>query len=165
MGSTAVVCLRVDGQLYISWVGDSEACLVKRSQDVLKFVDCHKPKFESERLRIEAKGGTVTEFNGMYRVNGSLAVSRAFGDIRLKSVVTAEPETSSYRMQGDEHFMVIACDGLWDVMTPSDIEEYVDDYVNLNGFTEGLGESLKTAARKRGSTDNVTILFLVFPSS
>jgi len=162
MGSTGVVCLGVNGHMYISWVGDSEACLVKKSQDVLKFVECHKPKFESERLRIEEKGGFVTELNGVYRVNGALAVSRAFGDIRLKAAVTAEPDTSTYKLQGEENYMVVACDGLWDVVSPFDIEEFVDNYVNSEGSIEGVTGALKAMARQRHSTDNITILYVQF---
>lgn len=46
MGSTGVVVVIFGTQMYIAWVGDSEACLVSNKGDVFKFVDCHKPKYE-----------------------------------------------------------------------------------------------------------------------
>ena len=104
----------------------------------------------------------MTEMNGLGRVNGMLAVSRAFGDIGLKAVVTAEPEISTYAMKGGENFLLLACDGLWDVMSPFDVEEYTDNYVTRKGSTEGITMELTREARRRGSTDNVTLLFVKF---
>jgi len=162
MGSTAVVMLIIGDQMYVCWVGDSEACLVNKGGDVFPFVTCHKPKFESERQRIEQKGGFVTEVNGLFRVNGLLAVSRAFGDLQLKSVVTAEPELASYKFKGDENYLLLACDGLWDVLSPFDVEELIDNHKSkFNGY-DGVTKQLNTEARRRASTDNITIVFVNF---
>ncbi len=54
----------------------------------------------------------------MSRVNGSLAVSRAFGDYSLKRAgVTAQPYQTHVVLQPQHKFCVVGCDGVWDVMT------------------------------------------------
>jgi len=88
--------------LYVGWVGDTEASLIKKGGDVLKFVTCHKASSVSEQQRILAAGGTISEVNGMLRVNGMLAVSRAFGDQTLYPYVNAVPEIASYTIKGEE---------------------------------------------------------------
>jgi protein phosphatase PTC1 len=52
-------------------------------------------------------------------VNGVLAISRALGDHMLKenNVVTAEPFTTATELVDDDAFLIMACDGLWDVMS------------------------------------------------
>lgn len=49
-----------------------------------------------ERTRIEAGGGFISR----NRVMGILAIARSFGDYSLKRFVTAEPFTSSTKIQG-----------------------------------------------------------------
>ncbi|CAF4938600.1 unnamed protein product [Pieris macdunnoughi] len=75
---------------------------------------------EDERKRIEASGGTVMYW-GTWRVNGQLAVSRAIGDAQYKPYVIAHPEQAALDLDGDEDFLVIACDGLWDVVSEDEV--------------------------------------------
>jgi serine/threonine protein phosphatase PrpC len=76
----------------------------------------------SQARRIIAAGGWV-EFN---RVNGNLALSRALGDFVFKrnedmpaeeQIVTANPDIITRDLTPDVEFMVLACDGIWDVMS------------------------------------------------
>merc|ERR1719495_3101935 len=69
-------------------------------------------------------GGLVLYMNG-WRVNGQLAVSRAIGDLEHKPFVTGEAEYEEYEMEGDEEFLILACDRLWDVVEPTDAVECV----------------------------------------
>lgn len=80
-GTTAVCALLrpKDKTLYIAWVGDSQALLVRQGR-VYQCVHPHKPEREDEKLRIQEKGGTVIHW-GVWRVNGQLAVSRAIGEV------------------------------------------------------------------------------------
>ena len=81
----------------------------------------HKPFNAEERRRIEAAGGCVS----MKRVDGELAVSRALGDFSFKDAdmapelckVTAHPDVTVELRHSDDEFIVLACDGIWDVMT------------------------------------------------
>ncbi|KAL6529676.1 hypothetical protein OROGR_015299 [Orobanche gracilis] len=60
------------------------------------------------------KGGFVESGNGVWRVLGSLAVSRGIGDHYLKQWVTAEPETKVLKLEPEHEFLLLASDGLWD---------------------------------------------------
>lgn len=90
----------------------------------------HKPSNESEAKRIVAAGGWV-EFN---RVNGNLALSRALGDFVFKrnekksaeeQIVTAYPDVVVKDIREDLEFIVLACDGIWDVMTNEEVVQFV----------------------------------------
>ncbi len=76
----------------------------------------HKPNVKEERSRIEAAGGVVV-WAGTWRVGGVLAVSRAFGDRPLKRYVIATPAVAEESLTGEDEFLLLASDGLWDVMT------------------------------------------------
>lgn len=80
-----------------------------------------------EQQRIVDAGGFVT-FNGVWRVAGVLATSRAFGDYPLKQrrFVTVEPEFRVYDIQESKpHFIIMATDGLWDVFSNEDAVRFI----------------------------------------
>lgn len=54
-------------------------------------------------------------------MNGRLAVSRAIGDYGLKDVVIAEPDIRELTLTGNEDFLILACDGLWDFAPEDDV--------------------------------------------
>ena len=90
----------------------------------------HKPNNELETKRILAAGGWV-EFN---RVNGNLALSRALGDFVFKKnenkkaedqIVTAYPDVEMKDLTSDHEFIVLACDGIWDVLSNEEVLEFV----------------------------------------
>lgn len=78
--------------------------------------DDHKPNRESERKRIEGEGGVVI-WAGTWRVGGVLAVSRAFGDRQLKKFVIATPDVRYEAVAEGEETIILASDGLWDVVS------------------------------------------------
>lgn len=53
-------------------------------------------------------------YRGVWRVQGSLAVSRGIGDRHLKQWITAEPETKVLSINSDCEFLILASDGLWE---------------------------------------------------
>ncbi|CAK5008995.1 unnamed protein product [Meloidogyne enterolobii] len=84
---------------------------------------------EEESKRIFAAGGWV-EFN---RVNGNLALSRALGDFAFKAnknlsareqIVTACPEVETCTITVEHEFIILACDGIWDVMTSQEVIDF-----------------------------------------
>lgn len=110
-------------------VGDSRAIASVRGH-VQQLSFDHKPNNESETKRIVAAGGWV-EFN---RVNGNLALSRALGDFVFKKnekkrpeeqIVTAMPDVEVREISDDHEFIVIACDGIWDVLSNEEVLEFV----------------------------------------
>ena len=115
VGSTAVVAVVGEQRVLVANCGDSRAVLCRDGAPVVLSSD-HKPDRPDELERIEAAGGRVIFWEGA-RVLGVLAMSRAIGDGYLKPFVTAVPEvTVTDRAAGDE-CLILASDGLWDVVT------------------------------------------------
>ena len=68
----------------------------------------HKPGLPSETARIEAAGGVVWRRGGVDRVNGALAVSRAFGDLCMGAgVISAEPGVTCTHLGDDDEFVIL----------------------------------------------------------
>lgn len=115
VGSTAVVAVVTPDKIIVSNCGDSRAVLC-RSGVAVQLSDDHKPDRADELKRIQAAGGRVIYWEGA-RVLGVLAMSRAIGDNYLKPYVISEPEvTIMDRTAGDE-CLILASDGLWDVVS------------------------------------------------
>ncbi|MQL98624.1 hypothetical protein Taro_031326 [Colocasia esculenta] len=114
VGSTAVVALVDRQHIIVANCGDSRAVLGNNGISVLLSED-HKPDRVDELARIEEAGGRVVFLNGA-RVHGILAMSRALGDKYLKPWVISEPEMTVTRRTPEDEFLVIASDGLWDVV-------------------------------------------------
>jgi len=98
--------------------------------------------------------------NTIARVNGILGVSRAFGDFELEKYITCEPDVFKITMdEFQNNYIVVACDGLWDVVEDSVViklvsewfEEHVDD-------VEGACKKLRDLAFSNGSTDNISVV-------
>ncbi|XP_064117081.1 LOW QUALITY PROTEIN: mucin-2-like [Macrobrachium nipponense] len=161
-GTTAVVALVREKRLVVAWLGDSQALLVRRRNPV-RMVEPHKPELPVERERVEEMGGCVINIQGTWRVLGQLAVSRAIGDADYKPYVSSECDIKSLEIEGDEDFLILACDGLWDTLSAEDAVNVVYAYLtHNNGDTDGVGRCLVEAARSTGSEDNITavVVFL-----
>eukprot|EP00240_Pyramimonas_obovata_P005245 CAMPEP_0118926682 /NCGR_PEP_ID=MMETSP1169-20130426/4312_1 /TAXON_ID=36882 /ORGANISM="Pyramimonas obovata, Strain CCMP722" /LENGTH=409 /DNA_ID=CAMNT_0006868279 /DNA_START=147 /DNA_END=1373 /DNA_ORIENTATION=- len=127
-GATAVVVLLKDGTLTLGNAGDCRAVLSERGFAQALSQD-HRPDCESEKGRIEARGGAVVSWCGMSRVQGVLGVTRAFGDRDLKSYITAEPDVTAQRLGPESEFVVLATDGLWDFVGNQEAVDLVRDHV------------------------------------
>ncbi|KAL5705233.1 protein-serine/threonine phosphatase [Ranunculus cassubicifolius] len=121
-GSTAVTAIVINSEkLWVANVGDSRAVLSKGGKAIQMSVD-HEPN--TERGSIENRGGFVSNMPGdVPRVNGQLAVSRAFGDKSLKSHLRCDPDVRNEDINSATDFLILASDGLWKVM---DNQEAVD---------------------------------------
>ena len=129
----------------------------------------HKPNLPEEAARVRAMGGDVRCVQGCWRVMRPgaatmLAVSRALGDSVLKPVVSCVPFTASRTLSPRDRFVLIASDGVWDVI---DDDQAVGLAAELAGSAPGadraavpraVAEGLVQAALRLGSTDNVTVL-------
>jgi len=97
------------------------------------------------------------------RVEGTLAISRAFGDFYLKmpyklcDIVSSEPYISTHQL--DEHckYVIIACDGLWDVCTHDEAAKLVNQWVKDGKTIDETSQLLVEYALSEGSSDNVTV--------
>ncbi|KAM7276113.1 hypothetical protein ACFE04_017979 [Oxalis oulophora] len=173
VGSTAVVALIFPTHIIVSNCGDSRAVLCRGKMAVPLSVD-HKPDREDELARIEAAGGKVINWMGS-RVCGVLAMSRSIGDRYLKPSVIPDPEvTFSPRVKEDE-CLILASDGLWDVITNEEACEVARRRILLwhkkNGdnrltnrgegvdpAAQAAAEYLSRLALQRGSKDNISII-------
>jgi len=138
-GSTSVMTLISNAHIVCANTGDSRAVLSREATAVALSHD-HKPYNPEEKERIENAGSHV-KFN---RVNGDLAVSRALGDFVYKrcetvsakdQAVTAFPEMISLERHGKDEFIVLACDGIWDVMSSQEVVDKVREML-LHGRPE-----------------------------
>ncbi|XP_078670201.1 protein phosphatase 1G-like isoform X2 [Branchiostoma floridae x Branchiostoma belcheri] len=129
-GTTAVVALLSQEKLYVGNAGDSRCVLCRAGRAIDMSID-HKPEDDEERDRILKAGGKVTQDG---RVNGGLNLSRAIGDhcykrnedLPLKDqMITSLPDVRTIDMQQDDEFMVLACDGIWNVLTSQQVVDFV----------------------------------------
>lgn len=135
-GSTAVGILLSPDHFFFINCGDSRAVLYRNAQVCFSTLD-HKPCNPRERERIQNAGGSVM----IQRVNGSLAVSRALGDYDYKCVdgkgpteqlVSPEPEVFvMVPAPEQDQFVILACDGIWDVMSNEELCEFVKSRLEI----------------------------------
>ncbi|XP_010415374.1 PREDICTED: probable protein phosphatase 2C 14 [Camelina sativa] len=123
-GACCVTALIQDQEMIVSNLGDCRAVLCRAGVAEALTAD-HKAGRDDEKLRIESQGGYVDLHRGAWRVNGTLAVSRSIGDANLKKWVIAEPETRILKLEQDMEFLVLASDGLWDVVSNQDAVDTV----------------------------------------
>ena len=88
------------------------------------------------------------------RIEAGLAVSRAIGDRSLKPFVTARPDVRSWTLGPNDRWLVLASDGVFDVLSNREVGELAASAQGAQAAAEVLVET----ALMRGSTDNVTAL-------
>jgi len=159
-GCTAVVGLILDGQLHIANLGDSEAILISDTEPVENLTTPHKANIPSEKQRIEGLGGHVF-FN---RVFGTLAVSRAFGDSKYKqpkttqNFVSCEPALKTVQLNPNHKYLILACDGLWDVCSHEEVAGLVKAQAAENKNPTEIAQFLVNEALRKRSEDNITVI-------
>jgi len=155
-GSTASTAVLVGDRLLVANVGDSRAVICRAGKAVALSRD-HKPNQTDERQRIEDAGGFVM-WAGTWRVGGVLAVSRAFGDRLLKQYVVAEPEIQEEVADENVEFLILASDGLWDVVSNQDAVAMIQSTED----PELAAKRLTEEAYRKGSADNITCVVVRF---
>ncbi|KAG6000486.1 hypothetical protein E4U21_005411 [Claviceps maximensis] len=138
--------------LYTANVGDARIILC-RGGKALRLSYDHKGSDENEGKRITNAGGLILN----NRVNGVLAVTRALGDIYVKDLVTGHPYTTETVIQHDlDEFIIIACDGLWDVCSDQDAVDLVREVHDPILASKQLVDY----ALSRSSTDNLSCMIV-----
>ncbi|EER19496.1 protein phosphatase 2c, putative [Perkinsus marinus ATCC 50983] len=152
VGCTAVTALLTKTHIVVANAGDSRAILcvsavlvvnvassrTGRGGRVVELSHDHKPNSETERRRIEAAGGYVEEIKltakTQYRVNGNLNLSRAIGDHEYKKrddlkpeeqIICSTPDIVLKELTPEDEFFVLACDGVWDVMSNEEVVDFI----------------------------------------
>jgi len=180
MGSTAVAVTihedTIDGSRTIlsANIGDSRAVLC-RSGDALDLTRDHKPSDERERARITAMGEKIEwdNYGKVHRVR-NLSLSRAIGDKFAKPAVSPEVEIKMFRIQNDDEFIVLASDGLWDVMSSEQVVKFIKRKTDtlMQGSENDVAKRIRSVRRKnmsrymakealkRGSGDNICVVIV-----
>lgn len=173
VGSTACVAVvdRGGGHVWVANSGDSR-CVLRTARDVVQMSADHKPEVASEHARIVAEGGYVANVYGIHRVNGNLSVSRSLGDWYMRPYVIPHPGVSCRRMRGDEVYLLVASDGLWDVFDARTACAFFEKSMHRRGCADASADIAKAQklalkrlvaeARRRGSQDNITVILYVF---
>lgn len=180
-GSTvigALVAQQGDGSFSAKVIncGDSRAIIIRDPDDagtadasptMLQTVD-HKPDHPIERARVLAAGGTVSK-GRCPRVDGRLAVSRSLGDFDYKSdkglhaaqqKVSCEPDIYHVSHLKPGSLLLLACDGVWDVMTSDGVANMVREALKTRpeASLSDIAKSVVCESYERGSCDNLTVL-------
>ena len=143
--------------LYTSNVGDSRIVLSRKGRAYRLSYD-HKASDHNESTRVENAGGLILK----NRVNGVLAVTRSLGDSYMKDLVLGKPFTTSTQIIKDDEFMIIACDGVWDVISDAKACKIVADCFKNAMDAQEAAKKLCQMAINDGTTDNITCMVVKF---
>jgi len=173
-GTTATVALVHGQHLIVANVGDSEAVLCRGTQ-AIPLSPIHNVKDNpDEAKRVQEEGGLIFKNRvGHPSLNAayfSIGVSRAIGDLMFKhssytegkpSGITALPEFKEVPLVQDDRFMILACDGLWGVITHQQAVDFVSEQLSKSSDLDAVSEALALKAYEEGSSDNITAMVVM----
>ena len=156
-GSCGIIAMIKDKKLIIANVGDSRLVLFKNGLVSFTTED-HKPGSDTEKKRIESAGGKIYQTPSLFPLYqngkeieipwrvlpGRLSVSRTFGDIEakderfggMKGVVVALPDITEIELNDEFNFIVIGCDGIFDVLSNEELLECIKIVLKEKKMTE-----------------------------
>jgi len=169
-GCTSVTAIVTPKFIICANAGDSR-CVMGSNGECIQLSDDHKPTLLIERTRIENAGGIVQ----WGRVDGDLAVSRALGDFGYKDrpdlpqdaqKVSCYPDIKIHERTNKDDVLLLACDGLWDVMSTSEAVTVVRElYESGETSVERMAEELLDLSLLKGSKDNISALLVKLPGA
>ncbi|XP_042479958.1 probable protein phosphatase 2C 2 isoform X2 [Macadamia integrifolia] len=164
-GTTALTALILGRLLLVANVGDCRAVLCRKGEAIEMSQD-HRPIYPSEHKRVEELGGFVDDGY----LNGVLSVSRALGDWDMKfprgspSPLIAEPEFQQVILTEDDEFLIIGCDGIWDVMSSQHAVSVVRRGLRRHGDPKQCARDLVMEALRLNTFDNLTVIVVCISS-
>lgn len=162
-GTTALVALVSGKSLVVANAGDCRAVLGKRRRKFVEMSTDHKATSSAEKSRIVSRGGSVDKLGYL---NGELEISRALGDWHLKTCVLspliADPEVQEAELSKEDEFLIIASDGLWDVVRSELAVDIARRELMSSNDPQRCCEALVKEALRMHSTDNVTVVVVCF---
>ncbi|KAL2655404.1 hypothetical protein AAZV13_04G065000 [Glycine max] len=163
-GTTALATLVIGRLLVVANAGDCRAVLCRRGKAIEMSRD-HKPGCNKEKKRIEASGGYV--YDGY--LNGQLNVARALGDWHMEGMkskdggpLTAEPELMTTKLTTEDEFLIIGCDGIWDVFRSQNAVDFARRRLQEHNDPAMCSKDLVDEALKRKSGDNLAAVVVCF---
>lgn len=127
----------------------------------------HKPICAQEKIRIEASGGYI--YDGY--LNGQLNVARALGDWHMEGMkcqdggpLSAEPELMRMCLTEEDEFLIMGCDGIWDVFRSQNAVDFARRRLQEHNDPLTCCKDLINEAMKRDSGDNLSVVVVCFHS-
>lgn len=165
-GTTALAAVVIGRSLFVANAGDCRAVLCRRGKAIEMSRD-HKPVCAKEKMRIEACGGYI--YDGY--LNGQLNVARALGDWHMEGMkvqdggpLSAEPEVMKMRLTEEDEFLIMGCDGIWDVFLSQNAVDFARRRLQEHNDPQVCCKDLIDEALKRKSSDNLAVLVVCFHS-
>ncbi|WVZ79521.1 hypothetical protein U9M48_027092 [Paspalum notatum var. saurae] len=166
-GTTALAALVVGRSLLVANAGDCRAVLSRRGKAIEMSRD-HKPSCNREKMRIEALGGYVDDGY----LNGQLNVARAIGDWHVEGMkacdglgpLSAEPEVMTMDLTEEDEFLIMGCDGIWDVFRSQNAVDFARRKLQEHNDPAACCKDLVDEAIKRKSGDNLSVVVVCFNS-
>jgi serine/threonine protein kinase/serine/threonine protein phosphatase PrpC/CRP-like cAMP-binding protein len=189
-GATAAVVVVIQdnnsnkpSELIASWAGDSRIVLGTKGGGAVDLSEDHKASRLDEKKRVQRAGGSV---DSKGRVGGDLAVSRAFGDIMHKGAMNGDefleligstkedeasklqsgplictPDIKRHMIESEDEFLILASDGIWDVLTSQQAVLFVRRFLAMNGGDiDAAASALVKTALASGTVDNVSAVIV-----
>jgi len=154
-GSTAAVAIIAveNGKkiLYTANCGDSRVVL-KSAKEAKRLTVDHKPTDPDEQKRIQELGGII--LSG--KVGSILAVTRSFGDSDLTDWIKADPYIQVTELGPEDTHLIIACDGVWDVLSDQEVADYIETNISAKDNAQRI---VKYSIEKK-TKDNVSVLVI-----
>lgn len=190
-GSTVVAAVIKDNTLYAGLLADARAVVADKDGNVLwrtidQSIQADGGNMKKDELtkdkrrldwpvremeRIEAAGGRIGGVGINNRrilkdsVGRDMAVSRTLGDFAFRNALIAVPDIYTYILTSDAKYLILACDGVWDVMSSEEAAKNVADFLRGKPGTQAdamaAAENLVQTAKDKGSTDNITAMVIV----
>lgn len=155
-GCTALTALVVDSTLFVANAGDCRCVLGRTDGSYVDLSRDHVATDPFEKARIEARGGFVSPQG---RVQGRLMVSRAMGDRSVKRFVSSTPEVLTSSISEKDDFIIMASDGLWDVISSHEAVSMLRSTVRVPDMA---AKRLALKAVELGSDDNISVVVVFF---
>ena len=156
-GSTGTVLLlykdsssKTGKSLICANVGDSKAYLINKNE-MKSITKDHKCSDANEVKRIRDTGGIVFR----ERVFGTLMLTRSFGDKEMKKYgVLSTPDIFCHNIEDDDLFVIIASDGVWDVVEEEEIFKLSQEKISSSDFAKNIIK----LAKDRDTHDNISCI-------
>lgn len=160
-GSTGTFAMILDGKIWTANVGDSRT-IIDNGGTPVQLTEDAKPDDPNYAKGIGNRNGVVID--GLPpRVNGILAVARAFGDHGLNGAVSARPKITALPLRNIRpgSHLVLCCDGVWDVASTRQVARAV--HLHSYQTPEVLAKNIVYSAFAAGSTDNLSAMVIRLP--
>lgn len=163
-GSTATVALVLEDRVWVANCGDSRTILSDHQVPVQMSQDAKLNHLRFQR-KVEKLGGTFEECPGGLRIQKLLAVAGSIGDRYVigeegNCCVPAQPQVTVHPFKKDDGFLLLGCDGYFDIASTNETVAWVEELRNNNEPVEDITKRLVYSALISCTEDNVTLILV-----